>query len=52
MEKVILKKALENMSKTIREQHFSKGLPICYMNKERWIVYEYSDGRIEKLKRI
>jgi hypothetical protein len=52
MEKEILKKALGNLEKKVRQEHFSKGLPICYMTEDRWIVYEYPDGRIEKLKKI
>jgi len=45
-----VKEALKNIGKTVRKNHFEKGLPICYMNDKKEIVYEYPDGRIEKIK--
>ncbi len=43
---------LSTMAVTVRKEHFDKGLPIVYRDKDRWIVEEWPDGRIVKLKAV
>ncbi len=47
-----IQRLLQEMKLKIREDHFSKGLPIVYMDEEGWMVEEWKDGRIVKLKKI
>jgi len=46
-----IKAAVAEKMKMIRKEHFSKDLPIVYA-KEGWIVKEYKDGTIEKVKKL
>lgn len=50
-EKEQIERLLKEMSQKIREDHFSKGLPIVYM-KGNWIVEEWPDGRIVYVKEL
>ena len=46
----------EEFQKTIRERieedTWNEGLPMIYMDKEGWLVKEWKDGKIEKLKKL
>ena len=49
------KKLGKEITEHVMEENFNLGLPIVYSKKignEDWIVNEYSDGRIEKIKNI
>lgn len=46
-EEILLK-----VSETARESAIRHNHPFCYLNEERWIVLEYPDGSIEKLKKV
>jgi hypothetical protein len=37
----------ESLAKTIEEETWGKGLPKVYMNKQRQVVRQWKDGRIE-----
>ncbi len=47
-----IQRLLQEMKLKIRENHFSKGLPIVYMDDEGWMVEEWKDGRIVRLKKL
>jgi len=47
----IFKKAFKELGSFIRKKHFSKRQPIVYL-KDGWIVKEFWNGRIEKVKKI
>ena len=42
----------KDMSEKIRQEAFSNGRPIVYMNEQRQVVQEWSDGRIVVLKQL
>ena len=42
---------LKSMANDVKARHFAAGLPIVYA-KDGWIVEEYSDGKIVKVKEL
>ena len=42
----------EAIARQVRETNFALNLPIVYMNTDGWLVKEYKDGRVEKIKKI
>lgn len=36
----------------IKEETWNEGLPMIYMDKEGWLVKEWKDGKIEKVKKL
>lgn len=42
----------EEFVRQIKKDTWDNGIPMIYMDKEGWLVEEWSDGRIEKLKKI
>jgi len=46
----IVKSACENASKEAREKAFAHNIPIVYIDDDGYLVKEYKDGTIEKVK--
>jgi hypothetical protein len=40
------------MLERIKESTWEEGLPMIYMDKEGWLVKEWKDGKIEKVKKL
>ena len=40
------------MLERIKEDTWKEGLPMIYMDKEGWLVKEWEDGKIEKVKKL
>lgn len=36
----------------IKKDTWDKGLPMIYMNEERWLVKHYKNGKIIKIKKL
>lgn len=42
----------EKFVEQVKKDTWGNGIPMIYMDKDGWLVEEWSDGRIEKLKKI
>ena len=42
----------QEMLERIKESTWEEGLPMIYMDKEGWLVKEWKDGKIEKVKKL
>ena len=40
------------MLERIKEDTWNEGLPMIYMDDEGWLVKEWKDGKIEKVKKL
>jgi len=42
----------EAFRKRVEADTWGKGLPMIYMDEDRWIVKHWQDGRIERIKKV
>jgi hypothetical protein len=52
MEYLKSEKFQQAMLERIKEDTWKEGLPMIYMDKEGWLVKEWKDGKIEKIKKL
>jgi len=52
MEYLKSEKFQQAMLERIKENTWEEGLPMIYMDKEGWLVKEWKDGKIEKIKKL
>lgn len=42
----------KEMMNQVKKENFALGLPICYIDDLKRLVYEFEDGRIEIIKQL